>query len=84
MTGQELKKRVFDKYDHMLCNHCKFRYCADFDWCALLNMAESLTDRQWDNIAKKENEAYDGILDVPYEIMKRRVKKTCKKKNQLH
>lgn len=70
MTGQELKKRVFDKYDRMLCDNCKFRYCADYDWCALLGMAESLTDRQWNNIAKKIlNE--DDLRDIPYEIKKR-------------
>lgn len=74
MTGQELKKRTLDERERVLCHNCKFPYyCPTYD-CALLDKAKTLSDRQWDNIAKKENEAYDGIWDVPYEVMKRRVR----------
>jgi hypothetical protein len=80
MTGQELKSRILDERERLLCHNCKWRYCPTYD-CGLLDKCKELTDRQWDNIAKKENEAYDGIWDVPYEVMKRKVKKLCNKKN---
>ena len=79
MTGQELKSRFLDERERLLCHNCKF--CCPTYKCGLLDKVKELTDRQWDNIAKKENEAYDGIWDVPYEVMKRKVKKLCNKKN---
>ena len=79
MTGQELKSLFLNKEKRFLCHNCKF-FCPTYK-CGLLDKVKELTDRQWDNIAKKENEAYDGILDVPYEIMKRRVKHDQARKN---
>ena len=70
MTGQELKSRVLDERERVLCDNCKYRYCPTYD-CSFLDKAKSLTDRQWNNISKKVlNE--DDLCDVPYEIMKRR------------
>jgi hypothetical protein len=72
MTGQELKSRVFDERERVLCQNCKFRYCPTYD-CSLTDKAKALTDKQWDNIAKNVGNG-DDLSDVPYEIWKRRVK----------
>lgn len=73
MTGQELKSTILDERERHLCHLCKSRWCPKYD-CTLLDMAKALTDRQWNNIAKKiPNE--DDLCDVPYEIWKRGVKK---------
>lgn len=73
MTGQELKAIVLDEKERVICENCIDRYCPTYE-CNIVDKAKSLTDRQWDNIAKNENVAYDDFCDVPYEIVKRRVK----------
>lgn len=70
MTGQELKSRVLDERERVLCDNCKYRYCPTYD-CTLLDKAKALTDRQWNNIAK-EVHSEDDLSDVPYEIHSRR------------
>lgn len=72
MTGQELKSRVLDERERVACQNCKYRYCPTYE-CSLLDKAKSLTDKQWDNIAKEVSE--DNLIAVSYEIWKRRVKK---------
>ena len=72
MTGQELKSRVLDERERVLCHNCKFRYCPTYE-CSLLDKAKLLTYKQWDNVVKMVSE--DDIIAVPYEIWKRRVKK---------
>lgn len=72
MTGQELKKRVLDERERVLCQNCKFRYCPTYE-CNLTDKAKELTDRQWNNITKEVSE--DDLFAVLYEIWKRRVKK---------
>lgn len=72
MTGQELKAITLDERERLLCQDCKFRYCPTYE-CSLLDKANALTDRQWKNIAKNTGNG-DDLSDVPYEIMKRRVK----------
>jgi hypothetical protein len=71
MTGQELKSRVLDERERVLCQNCKYRYCPTYE-CSLTDKAQLLTYKQWDNVAKIVNE--DNIIAVPYEIWKRRVK----------
>lgn len=73
MTGQELKTRVLDERERVLCDDCKCRYCPTYE-CSLLDKAKALTDRQWNNIAKEVHSEED-LCDVPYEIMRRRVNK---------
>ena len=74
MTGQELKSRVLDERERLLCEYCQDceDYCPIYD-CSFLDKAKALTDRQWNNIAKEVHNEED-LCDVPYEIMKRRVK----------
>lgn len=70
MTGQELKKRTLDERERVLCQNCKYRYCPTYE-CGLLNKCKELTDRQWDNIAKKENdELKEIIINLNKEINK--------------
>lgn len=76
MTGAELKARVFDERERVLCQNCMWRDCLTYD-CNLLDMAKSLTDRQWSNIARKVSG--DDLCDVLYEIVKRRTKDGNKK-----
>ena len=78
MTGAELKSRILDEKERVLCQDCKYRYCPTYD-CSLTDKAKALTYKQWDNVAKEASE--DDLIAVPYEIWKRRVKKPCQKKN---
>ena len=76
MTGQELKSRVLDESECLLCNYCQDceeDYCPIYD-CSFLDKAKALTDRQWNNIAKEVHNE-DDLCDVPFEIMRRRAKK---------
>jgi hypothetical protein len=72
MTGQELKAVTLDEKERVLCQNCQYRYCPTYE-CGLLDKANLLTDRQWNNIAKNVGNG-DDLSDVPYEIWKRRVK----------
>lgn len=71
MTGQELKAIVLDERERVLCQNCKYRYCPTYE-CNIVDKAKSLTDKQWNNIAKEASE--DDLIAVPYEIWKRRIK----------
>ena len=71
MTGVELKSRVLDERERVLCQNCKYRYCPTYE-CNIIDKAKLLTGRQWDNIAKETSE--EDLYCVPYEAMKRRVK----------
>ena len=75
MTGQELKSRVLDERERLLCGYsrsCKEGYCPMYD-CGLLDKAKLLSAKQWDNIAKviQDEETFCGL---PYEIVKRKVR----------
>ena len=72
MTGQELKTRILDERERVLCHNCKERYCPTYE-CNIVDKANLLSDRQWNNIAKNVGSG-DDLSDVPYEIWKRRVK----------
>lgn len=71
MTGAELKAITLDEKERVLCQHCKDRYCPTYE-CAIVDKAQLLTYKQWDNVAKIVSE--DDLIAVPYEIWKRRVK----------
>ena len=72
MTGQELKAVTLDEKERALCHNCQYRYCPTYE-CSLLDKAKALTYKQWDNVAKivKNEEIF---IELPSEIMKRRVK----------
>ncbi len=76
MTGQELKVITLDERERVLCQNCPYRYCPTYE-CNIVDKAKALTDRQWNNIAKNAGNG-DDLSDVPYEIMKRRVKHETK------
>lgn len=83
MTGQELKSRVLDERERVLCLFnppCRNGYCPTYD-CLILDKAKALTDRQWNNIAKEVHSELD-FIEMPCEIMKRRVKHDQARKNQ--
>lgn len=73
MTGQEIKSRVLDERERVLCQNCKYRYCPTYE-CNLVDKAQLLTYKQWDNVAKIVKKE-DAFIELPSEIMKRRVKK---------
>jgi thymidine kinase len=72
MTGQELKSLFLNEKKRFLCHNCKDRYCQTYD-CNIVDKAQLLTYKQWDNVAKIVSEDY--LIAVPYEIWKRRVKR---------
>lgn len=72
MTGQELKAIVLDERARVLCQNCQYRYCPTYE-CNLVDKAKALSYKQFDNIAKIVK-AEDAFIELPSEIMKRRVK----------
>ncbi len=82
LTGKEIKEYMLDPKVCAICHYCTFHiecdgYCPQYD-CGATDKCKQLTDRQWDNIAKKlkftEVEAID-FYDVWNEIRKKRVRK---------
>ena len=70
---RKIKSRVLDKRERVLCEHCKDRYCPTYE-CAIVDKAQLLTYKQWDNVAKIVKKE-DAFIELPSEVMKRRTKK---------
>lgn len=82
LSGKEIKEYILDPKKWVLCRHCRFHieedgYCPQYD-CWTTDRVKKLTDKQWDNIAKKlkftEVESIDDV-DVWEEAKKKRIRK---------
>jgi hypothetical protein len=81
LSGKEIKEYMLDPKECNMCRYCftgrNDGYCPQYD-CWATDKCKQLTDRQWDNIAKKFKyeslEAID-VDDVWNEIRKKMVRK---------
>ena len=69
MNGKQLKEHALDPNKRVLCPYCNCDgYCPN-----AVEKARCLTDKQWDNIAKKLGDDFAGF-DLLSEIMGRRLR----------
>lgn len=82
LSGDDIKTYILDPKECVLCRHCNFPieyggYCPQYD-CWATDKVKKLSERQWDNIAKKLKftnvESIDEV-DVWEEVRKKRVRK---------
>lgn len=82
LTGEKIKAYMLDPKVCAMCHYCFSAkmdggYCPQYD-CWATDKCKQLTDRQWDNIAKKlkfdptENIDIDEIIE---EVKKKRIRK---------
>lgn len=82
LSGDDIKTYILDPREHALCHCCSFHiecdgYCPQYD-CSITDKIKMLSDRQWNNIAKKlkfTNVESIDIIDVWEEVKKKRIRK---------
>lgn len=80
LSGKEIKEYILDPKECALCRYCYDEddgYCPQYD-CWATDKCKQLTDKQWDNIARKLKftnvESIDDV-DVWEEVKKKRIRK---------
>ena len=81
LTGEEIKAYMLDPRECAMCHNCLSvikggYYCPEYD-CSAIDKVKKLTDKQWDNIARKFKFAKVESIDVfdVWEEVKKRVRK---------
>ena len=81
LSGKEIKEYLLDPREYIMCHYCNFAikhdgYCPQYD-CWATDTFRRLSDRQWDDIARKlkftDVDSID-IIDVWEEIKKKRIR----------